>query len=456
MNRYLRPEESGQAPALDHLPAFHIMAKPVGPICNLDCKYCFYLEKENLYPAKSNWAMPDEVLEAYIRQYIEAQDVPMVSFAWQGGEPTILGVDYFRKIAALQKRFANGKRIENAFQTNGVLVDDAWGEFLAESRFLVGLSIDGPRELHDCYRVDKGGQPTFDRVLRGLGFLKKHGVEFNTLTVLHRKNSQHPVKVYRFLKEMGSGFMQFIPIVERIAARASPEGLVLIGPNHPAEARVSAWSVEPLQFGKFLCAVFDEWVRQDVGKHFVQIFDVALESWLGMDQSLCVFRPTCGAALAIEHNGDLYSCDHFVYPENKLGNIIEQPLASLVNSPAQTKFGLDKCNTLPQYCRECDVRFACNGECPKHRFLRTPGGEEGLNYLCAGYKLFFHHIDPYMRFMANELRHQRPPANVMKWVGMGELTDTAKAPPPGRNDPCPCGSGKKFKKCCGWKGGAHP
>jgi uncharacterized protein len=424
------------------------MTEPVGPICNLDCKYCFYLEKEKLYPAKPNWAMPDDVLESYIRQYVEAQSVPVISFAWQGGEPTILGVAYFRKIVALQQKYAAGRRIENAFQTNGILLDDDWGEFLAENKFLVGLSIDGPRELHDCYRVDEGGQPTFDRVLRGLGYLKKHGVEFNTLTVVNRKNSQHPFRVYRFLKEIGSGFMQFIPIVERVAARPSSEGLVLIGPGSSQAAKVSAWSVEPLQFGKFLCAIFDDWVRQDVGKYFIQIFDVALESWLGLDQSLCVFRQTCGSALAIEHNGDLYSCDHFVYPENKLGNIMEQPLASLVNSPAQQKFGLDKRDTLPRYCRECEVRFACNGECPKHRFSRTPDGEEGLNYLCAGYKLFFHHIDPYMRFMAEELRHHRAPANVMEWVRLRESRLPAKKSP-GRNDPCPCGSGQKFKKCCG-------
>jgi uncharacterized protein len=438
------------------LAAFHIMAKPVGPICNLDCKYCFYLEKENLYPGKSNWAMPDDILEATIRQYIEDQAAPTVSFAWQGGEPTILGVDYFRKIVAIEKQYAGGKRIENAFQTNGVLLDDAWGEFLAENHFLVGLSMDGPRELHDCYRVDKGGQPTFDRVLRGLGFLKKHGVEFNTLTVLHRKNSQHPQKVYRFLKEIGSRFMQFIPIVERAAPKPNSDGLVLIGPDQAPEARVSAWSVTPVQFGKFLCAVFDEWVREDVGKYYVQIFDVALESWLGMGQSLCVFRETCGAAMALEHNGDLYSCDHFVYPENRLGNIMEQPLGELVNSAAQRKFGLDKRDRLPQYCRECDVRFACNGECPKHRFIRTPSGEEGLNYLCAGYKLFFHHIDPYMQFMANELAHERPPANVMEWARGRDVTGDPK-PLPGRNDPCPCGSGKKFKRCCGRNGaGSQP
>ncbi|MGH9351254.1 MAG: anaerobic sulfatase maturase [Terriglobia bacterium] len=428
---------------------FHVMTKPVGPICNLDCKYCFYLEKENLYPGgHSDWKMPDDVLESYIRQYIEAQSANVVSFAWQGGEPTLLGVDYFRKVVELEKKYAGSKRIENAFQTNGVLLDDRWGEFLTENKFLVGVSMDGPRELHDRYRVDKGGQPTFDRVLRGLGYLKKHGVEFNTLTVVQRHNSQRPLEVYRFLKEAGSGFMQFIPIVERVANEPDTDGLLLIGPAAHAPARVSDWSVEPLQYGRFLCAIFDEWVRNDVGRAYAQIFDVALEMWLGLPASLCVFRETCGSALALEHNGDLYSCDHFVYRENRLGNIMESPLESLVASEQQVKFGLDKRDTLPRYCRECDVRFACNGECPKHRFTRTPDGEDGLNYLCAGYKLFFHHIDPYMRFMASEFHAKRPPANVMQWAHFQDAVRSQEQRP-GRNDPCPCGSGLKYKKCCG-------
>ncbi len=421
------------------------MTKPIGPLCNLDCKYCFYLEKENLYPQTSDWRMPDDVLESYIRQYIEAQNAEVISFAWQGGEPTLLGVDYFRKVVELEKRYANGKRIKNAFQTNGILLDDRWGEFLAENRFLVGLSIDGPEELHDRYRVDKGGQPTFARVMRGLGYLKKHGVEFNTLTVVERHNSQHPLEVYRFLKEVGSGFLQFIPIVERVATRSGADGLILISPASTQPAKVSTWSVEPRQYGKFLCAIFDEWIRHDVGRVYVQLFDVALETWLGLKASLCVFRETCGSAMAMEHNGDLYSCDHFVYRENKLGNIMEKPLESLVRSAQQVKFGLNKRDTLPRYCRECDVRFACHGECPKHRFIRTPDGEEGLNYLCAGYKLFFHHIDPYMRFMAGELLEHRPPANVMAWIREQEKAQQL----PGRNDPCPCGSGLKYKKCCG-------
>jgi uncharacterized protein len=430
------------------LASFHIMAKPSGPICNLDCKYCFYLEKENLYPNTSQWQMSNQILEAYIRQYIEAQSVPIVSFAWQGGEPTILGVDFFRRVVELENRYANGKRIENAFQTNGVLLNDEWGEFLVENQFLVGLSIDGPRALHDKYRVDKGGQPTFDKVIRGLGYLRKHSVDFNTLTVVHRHNSYHPLEVYRFLKEIGSGFIQFIPIVERIASGSAPDGLVLIAPKADVTAKVSPWSVEPAQFGRFLSAIFDEWVRQDVGRYFIQIFDVALETWLGLESSLCVFRETCGAAMAIEHNGDVYSCDHYVYPENRLGNIGQSPLATLVNSDRQRRFGEDKRDTLPRYCRECEVRFACNGECPKHRFLRTPDGEEGLNYLCRGYKLFFKHIDPYMRFMADELMHQRAPANVMEWVRRADMSALSTRRP-GRNDLCPCGSGKKHKKCCG-------
>jgi uncharacterized protein len=428
-------------------PGFHIMTKPTGPICNLDCHYCFYLEKEKLYPETSTWKMADNVLESYIRQYIEAQKAPVITFAWQGGEPTLLGVDYFRKIVTLEKRYANGKRIENSLQTNGILLDDRWGEFLAENRFLVGLSLDGPRPLHDRHRVDKGGRPTFDRVMRGLSSLRKHGAEFNTLTVVQRHNSYYPLEVYRFLKEAGSGFMQFIPVVERIAKAPGASSLVLVAPASQEPASVSSWSVEPVQYGKFLCAIFDEWVRSDVGRYFVQIFDVALESWLGLPPGLCVFAETCGGALVMEHNGDLYSCDHYVFPENKLGNVMENSLAALVNSPAQKKFGADKRDTLPGYCRECEDRFACNGECPKHRFARTPDGEEGLNYLCAGYKMFFRHIDPCMRFMAAELQAHRPPANVMAWAHAQDAQVQSRKKP-NRNDPCPCGSGKKYKKCC--------
>ncbi len=427
-------------------PGFHVLAKPIGPICNLDCKYCFYLEKEVLYPQASKWAMREDVLESYIRQYIEAQPGEAVGFAWQGGEPTLLGVEYFRRVVELERKYAGGKRIGNAFQTNGVLLDDEWARFLKDENFLVGISIDGPRDLHDAYRVDKGGKPTFDRVMRGMEVLQRNGVEFNTLTTVNRANASAPLEVYRFLRANGSGFMQFIPIAERASQGATADGLVLISPQFQGAAEVTPWSVEPLQFGRFLCAIFDEWVRRDVGKCFVQLFDVCLEMWAGMEASLCIFRRQCGAAMAIEHTGDLYSCDHYVYPENRLGNIMERGLAELAHGGQQHAFGEAKETTLPRYCRECSVRFACNGECPKHRFATTPDGEPGLNYLCAGYKRFFEHVDPYMRFMAAELKAERPPANVMRWVAAEDARVAMRTA--GRNDPCPCGSGKKFKHCC--------
>jgi uncharacterized protein len=285
-------------------------------------------------------------------------------------------------------------------------------------------------------------------VMRGIEVLKKNDVAFNTLTTVHRKNSYNPLDVYRFLKQSGSSYMQFIPIVERVATRTTEDGMVLVSPSFSEQATVSNWSVEPKQFGRFLCTIFDEWVRNDVGRTFVQLFDVSLEMWSGMQASLCIFRKTCGSAMAIEHNGDLYSCDHFVYSENRLGNIMEAALGAMAASPQQIKFGQDKNDTLPQFCQQCEVRFACNGECPKHRFLKTPDGEAGLNYLCAGYKKFFNHIDPYMRFMADQLRQQRAPANVMPWARAQDARVT-KSDLPGRNDLCTCGSGKKFKRCCG-------
>ncbi len=437
--------------------AFHVMAKPTGPICNLDCHYCFYLEKEKLYGDKKQWAMADSVLERHISSFIASQQAPEITFAWQGGEPTLLGVDFFRRAVALQQEHAGGRRVLNTFQTNGVLINDAWAEFLKENEFLVGLSIDGPEPLHNAYRRDKGGHPTFNKVMKGLECLKRHGVEFNTLTCVHAGNVEKPLDVYRFLREQGSGFIQFIPIVERLLPEPGADGLTLVRPDDMPEAQVAPWCARPEQYGRFLVSVFEEWVRRDVGKVFVQLFDVALEAWVGMQPSLCLFRETCGSAMALEHNGDLYSCDHYVYPENKLGNIMETPLAEMVQSEQQRQFGNAKRDTLPKYCRECPVHFVCRGECPKHRFLRTPDGEPGLNYLCAGYKRFFTHIDPHMRFMAGELRQQRPPANVMDWVRERDrmLASGKPAPQPGQtvfgNDPCPCCSGKKFKKCCGVK-----
>lgn len=433
---------------------FHVMTKPIGPICNLDCKYCFYLEKEKLYAGERKWAMPDNVLEAYIAQYIHAQPNDVVSFAWQGGEPTLLGVDYFRKIVELQKKHADGKRIENALQTNGTLLDDEWCEFLSANRFLVGLSIDGPRELHDTYRVDKKQQPTFDLVVRGIDFMKKHATEFNTLTVVNRANSQKPLEVYRFLKSIGSGFLQFIPLVERLPqTRLKVLGLDLAEPSpleDPERPPVTDWSVRSVDYGQFLVTIFNEWVRRDVGRVYVQHFDVALGNWAGVGSSLCVFSEKCGAAMAIEHNGDLYSCDHYVYPQYKLGNVLNQSLGEMATSEKQQAFGNYKSESLPQYCRNCEVKFACHGECPKHRFIRTADGEDGLNYLCAGYRRFFNHIDPYMKTMTQLLKRQQPPALIMQMIADRERMMARSNVGP--NEPCPCGSGKKFKKCCGAAG----
>lgn len=400
--------------------AYHVMTKPIGPICNLDCKYCFYLEKEKLFPSNENFRMSDDVLEEYIRQYMEGQSVPEVSFAWQGGEPTLLGVRFFRKVVELQQKYANGKSISNALQTNGTLLDDEWCEFLAGNQFLVGLSIDGPAKLHDTYRVTKKGSGSYEKVIGGLRLLKKHGVEFNTLTVVNRANSQKPLEVYRFLRDIGSGFIQFIPLVERLAdPEAKALGLDLATPPRSDEegsVRLPAtdWSVEPRHYGKFLCTIFDEWVKRDVGRTFVQIFDVTLGNWMGQGGGLCVFSETCGSAMAMEHNGDVYSCDHYVYPRYKLGNVLNSSLGEMVNSEFQRQFGQNKKSTLPQYCLSCDVRHLCHGECPKHRFLRTPDGEAGLNYLCSGYKMFFGHSAPAMRHMAALLQSGRPAAEIMR------------------------------------------
>ena len=387
---------------------FHVMAKPIGPICNLDCKYCFYLEKEKLFPSNENFKMGDVLLETYIRQYIEQQDVPEINFAWQGGEPTLLGVDYFRKVVALQQKYAGGKTIRNALQTNATLLDDEWCELFAANKFLIGVSIDGPPKLHDAYRVDKKGGATYEKVVLGIKMLKKHAVDFNTLTVVNRLNSKKPLEVYRLLKQIGSSFIQFIPLVERLPDdEAKKLGIDLALPPRVDEEGqavlpVTDWSVEPKAFGEFLVAIFDEWLREDVGRYFVQIFDVTLGNWLGAPPSLCVFSPTCGSAMAMEHNGDIFSCDHYVYPQYRLGNILNQTLGEMVGSDFQRKFGRDKATTLPKYCRECEVRFACHGECPKHRFMRTPDGEYGLNYLCQAYKRFFTHSAPAMKKMAEE------------------------------------------------------
>jgi uncharacterized protein len=407
--------------------SFHVLTKPIGPICNLDCAYCFYLEKEKLYPGEHTWAMSDAVLESYIRQYIQSQETGEIHFAWQGGEPTLLGVQFFLRVVELQRQYADGKRIFNALQTNGTLLDDDWCEFFARQGFLIGLSVDGPAPLHDVYRVGKNGEATFDQVMRGLEFLCKHGVDFNTLTVVHKANSHHPLEVYQFLKQIGSSFLQFIPLVERIEQTtplhvrgktlAEPP---LLGLPHDAQSAVTPWSVDPQQYGLFLCEIFDQWVRHDVGQVFVQMFDVALGNWMGLGSALCVFAEKCGSALAIEHNGDLYSCDHYVYPRYRLGNILDQHLGAMAMSAQQRQFGDDKQQKLPQYCRKCEVCFACNGECPKHRFIRTPEGESGLNFLCAAYKRFFHHVDPYMRTMSQLLQSGQPAHQIMEILSREE------------------------------------
>lgn len=415
--------------------AFNVMVKPRGPVCNLRCDYCYYVAKEGLYPG-SSFRMTDRLLEEFTRQYIAAQSVPEVTFGWQGGEPTLAGLEFFRRAVELQHRYARpGMRILNALQTNGTLLDDEWCRFLREHGFLVGLSLDGPRELHDAFRHDGAGRPTFDRVMRGLRLLQEHGVEYNILATVHAANAGHPLEVYRFLRdEAGARFIQFIPIVERQADGVSPR------------------SVGSRAYGEFLIAIFDEWVRRDVGTVFVQMFDVCLAAWLGAPPGLCVHEETCGAALVMEHNGDLYACDHFVDPAHRLGNILETPLADLVASEAQRCFGLAKRDALPRRCRECPVGFVCHGGCPKDRLLHTPQGEPGLNYLCEGYRAFFSHIGTPMREMAAEVRAGRPAANVMLRLQQEASARERSFATVGRNDPCPCGSGLKYKHCHGARG----
>ncbi len=383
------------------------MTKPRGAICNLDCKYCYFLKKEALYP-DGHFRMSEETLEGYTRQYIAAQHVPDVTFAWQGGEPTLMGLDFFQRAVALQEKYRKpGTKIHNALQTNGTKLDDEWCSFFKQNDFLIGLSLDGPCQMHDAYRVDKGGKPSFDAVMAGLALLKKHQVDFNILTTVHAANVEYPLEVYRFLRDdVGTQFVQFIPIVERKNQSGFQEGY-----------QVTKRSVTGEKYGQFLIAVFDEWIRADVGRVFVQIFDAALEAWYGQPASLCIFREACGTALALEHNGDLYSCDHYVEPNFILGNIRDRDLLEMVGGEKQIRFGLDKRDSLPRHCQECEVRFICNGGCPKNRIRRTPDGEEGLNYLCEGYKAFFTHIDEPMKRMVKLLQMGRVPAEVMLFPG---------------------------------------
>jgi uncharacterized protein len=435
-------------------PRFHLLAKPSGSACNLDCAYCFFLSKAALYPG-ARPRMSDATLETYIRQLLESHRTPEVTVAWQGGEPTLMGLDFFRRAVAYVERYRRpGQQVEHTFQTNGVLLDDAWCAFLREHRVLVGLSVDGPRELHDRYRVDRGGQGTFDQVMRGLACLRRHGVEVNLLCTVHAANGDHGRRVYRFFRdELEARWLQFIPIVER----ATPETLALAnrgwtdGPGRPRPlytqtgSLVTDRSVGSAQYGRFLIDVFEEWVRHDVGRVFVQLFDVTLEACFGRYR-LCIHAPTCGAGPALEHNGDLYACDHYVEPGYRLGNIQETPLEALVASPALQRFGQDKRDTLTRQCRVCPVRGVCHGGCPKDRFARAADGEPGHNYLCAGLERFFTHVRPAMEVMVRLLREGRAPAGVMAWAAAEDARR-------GRNAPCPCGGGRKLKHCHGAAGG---
>ncbi|HTP16803.1 MAG TPA: anaerobic sulfatase maturase [Streptosporangiaceae bacterium] len=443
--------DRGDSPLLPRAaaPEFHLLAKPTGAVCNLDCTYCFFLSKEMLYPG-SRFRMADDLLETYLRQLIEAHaGAPEVVVAWQGGEPTMMGLGFFRRSVELAEQYRQpGQRIVYTIQTNGTLLDDDWAAFFNEHGFLVGLSIDGPRELHDTYRVDKGGHGSFSRVMRGLRTLQRHGVQWNALTTVHAVNQDQGREVYWFLRdECGARFMQFIPIVERATAdtlAAANAGWGDRARDRPLYVQqgslVTERSVSPGGYGRFLIDIFEDWVRRDIGEVYVQMFDVALASWYAQPPGLCVHAETCGLALALEHTGDLYSCDHFVEPAYRLGNIRETPMIDLVASPRQQEFGRAKRDTLPRYCLDCDVRFACHGGCPKDRFATTPDGEPGLHYLCPGYKAFFSHIRPAMEAMCELLRADRAPSEL---VARYAAADSRR----GRNDPCPCGSGRKWKRC---------
>ena len=401
----------------------YVMLKPVGSKCNLDCDYCYYLEKENLYE-KKNPVMSEDLLERFVKQYIESQTMSEIMFTWHGGETLMRPLSFYKRAIELQKQYARGRRIENSIQTNGTLLNDDWCRFFKENNFLVGISIDGPKEFHDEYRRDKMGRPSFHRVMRGIELLKKHEVEFNCLAVVNDYNVDYPIEFYNFFKEIGCQYIQFTPIVERIRKDNTISLLKLATARQRAhEADLAHYSVPADKWGSFLCAVFDEWVKEDVGKIFIQIFDSTLANWVGEQPGVCTMAKTCGHAGAMEFNGDVYSCDHFVFPEYRLGNINSKSLTSMMYSDEQLKFGNDKFDSLPKQCRECDFLFACYGECPKNRFVKDKYGNDGLNYLCQGYYQFFSHVAPYMDFMKKELQAQRPPANVMQWANLKNKTD---------------------------------
>jgi uncharacterized protein len=426
-------------------PRIHVLAKPSGATCNLACSYCFFLDKELLYP-NSKFRMSEETLETYIQQLIESHRSSEVTVAWQGGEPTLMGVDFYRKAIEFQEKYRQpGMTFENTMQTNGTLLDDEWCQFFKENNFLIGLSLDGPQRFHDAHRVDKGSQGTFDKVMRGLRLLQKHQVEYNILVTVNRVTGDHPEEIYRFLRDdVGTSWIQFIPVIERV----NPDGFNIYNVGDTVTNR----SVRPEQFGRFLIRVFEEWVREDVGKIFVQTFEAAARNWMGMGSSgMCVFEETCGYGLALEHNGDLYSCDHFVEPDYLLGNIKEEHTLQMVGSDEQATFGQDKRDSLPQYCLDCDVRFACHGECPKNRFIETPDGEQGLNYLCAGYKGFFHRVNEPLKILTMLMRSGRPASDLMPILAERESHLPEAFAKPGGYDDCPCGSQMSFKECHGWQ-----
>ena len=392
----------------------YVMLKPAGAHCNLACKYCYYLEKNKLYPTAQRHLMSDEMLEQFTREYIEAQTMNQMLFPWHGGEPLLRSIDFYRKALSLQQKYAGGRRIDNVIQTNGTLLTDEWCEFFAQNHWLVGISIDGPQPDHDHYRLTAAGKPSWKKVMQGIKLLKKHGVEWNAMAVVNAYNANHPLEFYRFFKENGCQFLQFTPIVERLTRHE--DGRTLASLADKDEISLSEASVAPEQWGNFLCAIFDEWVRKDVGKIFVEIFDCTLANWMGISPGICAYSKECGHAGVMEHNGDVYSCDHFVFPEYKLGNIREQSLIDMLYGEKQQAFSRLKHTSLPRQCKECDMEFACHGECPKNRFEKDKFGEPGLNYLCKGYYLYYSHVAPYMDFMKKELLNQRPPANVMDWA----------------------------------------
>lgn len=392
-------------------PAFGTMVKPIGSACNLDCHYCYYRDKSEIYSG-SMPKMSDELLEMYIRQYMTGASQQVVSFCWHGGEPLMAGLPFFRKAMELQKKYAGGKEVENTLQTNGVLLNDEWCSFFRDNNFLIGLSLDGPEDIHDAFRRDCGGAPTFSRVMHGVELMKKHGVEFNILSTVNARSEGRGAEVYKFLRSINR-YIQFLPVVEYVRERPGKRPLI-VSPDEE-DAVPAPWSVSAKGYGQFMCDVFDEWVKYDVGNCFVQLFDVILGNWCGVQPSLCAFAEVCGDGLVVEHNGDVYSCDHFVYPEYRLGNIKDKELSDMYRSEEQQLFGRDKRDALPMECKRCNYYFLCRGECPKHRFEYAANGEPYMNALCDGYKMFFRHTDPYMRQMKTFLEKGLPASEIMNW-----------------------------------------